>query len=288
MKIAVITGGETAEREVSIRSAENVLKAIDFAETKLFTFPEESEKFRAEAQTFDLAIPIIHGLGGEDGSIQKFFKELGIPFIFSDASTHEIAIDKVWTKKVVVKLGINVPEETSSFPMFIKPRTGGSSVASKLCKTKEKAEEMYQANPGVDFMQETPIKGREFTAGVLEYHGQTLPLPVIEIIPKTEFFDFESKYNPNKLADEVCPAVIPEPLAEELQRQAMVVHSHLNARHITRSDFIVTSENEIYFLETNTIPGLTATSLVPKMLKAINLSLTDVLRDWCGLVNNKI
>ena len=101
------------------------------------------------------------------------------------------------------------------------------------------------------------------------------------------FFDFENKDDPDKLATEICPANIDVKLSEELQKQALLVHTHLKARHISRSDFIVTSSGDIYFLEVNTIPGMTATSLIPKMLATADISITDLLKDWCP-ENSKI
>ncbi len=282
MKIAVITGGETGERDVSIRSAKNVVSEIDFAEIETFIFPEDTEKFIGLHENFNLVIPLIHGRGGEDGELQTFLKSLNIPFIFSSAETHEICIDKKRTKEKVDEINIISPKDASGqFPLFAKPRFGGSSIASKLCKTKEEFEKLQKENPEIEFITEEPISGREFTVGVIEYRKETLTLPVIEIIPKSGFFDFESKYDPEKLAQEVCPAQIPISLSSELQKQALDVHKYLNVKHISRSDFIVTPENKIYFLEINTIPGMTNTSLIPKMLKEVKIELKDLLKEWC-------
>ncbi len=280
MKIAIITGGETGEREVSIRSANNLCKLIDFAETTLFTFPEDTDTFIKYSKDFDAAIPIIHGLGGEDGSLQGLFRHLKVPFLFSDISTHAIAIDKTFTKDIAQTIGILSPIETTSFPLFAKPRHGGSSVASKLCASKEELDALLASSKGTDFLTEEPIKGREFTVGVIENGNETITLPVVEIIPKGQFFDFENKYNPEKLATEVCPAEIDISLTNELQRQALLIHKHLKAKHLSRSDFIVTADNKIYFLEINTIPGMTDTSIIPKMVSTANLSLKDIVKGW--------
>lgn len=284
MKIAIITGGETGEREVSIKSAQNVANLIDFAETETFIFPEEQDLFLSSAKSFNVAIPMIHGAGGEDGAIQSILESLNIHYIFSGIKTHKIGIDKTKTKEVVHAIGLTSPKETSDFPAFVKPRFGGSSVASKLCVSQEEFNNLLNENPDIELIREEPIKGREFTVGIVEQNGKTFPLPVIEIIPKGAFFDFENKYNPEKLANEVCPAEIPEDLAKELQRQALAVHILLKARHLSRSDFIVTPDNNIYFLEINTIPGMTNTSLIPKMLKQEGLSLKELLKDWCSTV----
>lgn len=287
MNIAIITGGETGEREVSIRSALNVQTLLSFAHTTLFTFPEDTKLFIQSADKFDLAIPMIHGVGGEDGSVQGLFKHLQLPFLFSDISTHAIAIDKTFTKELVSTRGIISPREINTFPLFAKPRHGGSSVASKLCTSQEELDTLIYTNPHIEFITEEPLKGREFTVGVIDTAADTLTLPVVEIIPKGEFFDFENKYNPEKLATEVCPAQINESLSKELQRQALLVHTHLNAKHLSRSDFIVTSDGTIYFLEINTIPGMTDTSLIPKMVEVEGLDLGEIFKGWCeGLASN--
>lgn len=281
MKIAIITGGETGEREISIKSAQNVANLIDFAETETFVFPEEKERFLSSSNEFKTAIPIIHGAGGEDGTLQSLLESINIPYIFSGIKTHKIGIDKTKTKETVSTIGITSPKETVDFPAFVKPRFGGSSVASKLCVSQEEFNNLIKENPDIELIKEEPVKGREFTVGIVEQDGKTFTLPVIEIIPKGAFFDFENKYNPEKLATEVCPAEIPENLAKELQRQALDVHTLLKARHLSRSDFIVTPDNNIYFLEINTIPGMTNTSLIPKMLKQAGLSLRELLKEWC-------
>jgi D-alanine-D-alanine ligase len=284
MKIAIITGGSTGEREISIRSALNMQTLIDFADTTLFTFPEETELFIQSAKEFDLAIPMIHGIGSEDGSLQGLLKNLNLPFLFSDISTHAIAIDKTFTKEIVSTLGILSPKEIETFPLFAKPRHGGSSVASKLCTSIEELNELRKTNLDTEFITEEPLKGREFTVGVIDTEADTIPLPVLEIIPKGEFFDFENKYNPEKLATEICPAQIDDVLTKELQRQALLVHAHLKARHLSRSDFIVTDDHKIYFLEINTIPGMTDTSLIPKMIVTKGLSIRELFKEWCGFI----
>ena len=285
MRIALITGGVTGEKEVSIRSAENVQRTIDFAEVNTFIFPEDKDTFLSEHASYDIVIPVIHGIGGEDGSLQGFLKTLKVPYIFSDITAHAIGINKRLTKQIATSLDLTVIPETFpselKFPLFAKPNCGGSSVASKLCISKEELDQLISSHPHIDFIFEEPIKGREFTVGIIEKSKETIPLPVIEIIPKGEFFDFENKYNPEKLATEVCPADISNELSKKLQTLALTIHQGIGAKHISRSDFIITPENKIYFLEINTIPGMTDTSLIPKMLKEVNISLRGLLEEWC-------
>jgi D-alanine-D-alanine ligase len=281
MKIAIVTGGETAERDISIKSCAYIANLIDFANVQIFTFPEDKHFFIREIQNFDLAIPIIHGLGGEDGSIQGLLKTLNIPFLFSDITTHAIAIDKKITKDILKNIHIHSPQEISSFPLFAKPRYGGSSVATKLCQSKNAFQMLCNANKNITFITEEPLRGREFTVGIIDIEEKSTPLPVVEIIPKNTFFDFDSKYTNENLATEICPADINSSLYIELQKQALLIHTYLGAKHISRSDFIVTPENKIYFLEINTIPGMTDTSLIPKMVSVADISFKKILKKWC-------
>lgn len=280
MKIAIITGGETEERNISIKSAENIKKLIDFTENETFVFPEEKERFLDSYKDFDIVFPIIHGVGGEDGSLQKWLDELNVRYIFSGPEPHAIGINKKLSKKLAESIGVKVATETKNLPLFAKPNTGGSSVASGVCNSKEDLERLLEENPNTEFILEELISGREFTVGIIDHAKKTFPLPVIEIIPKGEFFDFENKYDPKNLASEICPADIDTELANQLRDTALKIHKEIGARHISRSDFIVTSQNEIYFLEINTIPGMTETSLVPKMLNQINISLRGLLKEW--------
>lgn len=287
MRVAIITGGETGERGISIKSAENIRKSIDFTETEAFIFPEEKEKFLSSYKNFDVAIPMIHGVGGEDGSLQRSFDEMDLPYIFSGPKVHALGINKRLSKKLAESLGVKVAIETKNFPLFAKPNTGGSSVASTICDSKEDLEKLLSENPQTEFIFEELIRGREFTVGVIEHQGQTISLPIVEIVPKGKFFDFENKYDPKNLALEICPAEIDTKLADKLMDTALKIHKEFGARHISRSDFIVTLENEVYFLEINTIPGMTETSLVPKMLNQINISLGDLLKEWIKQCTSK-
>ncbi len=290
MNIAIVTGGETGEREISLRSAQNVAKNIGFGRCELFVFPEDQKTFLDRWSEFDVAIPVIHGLGGEDGQLQTLFESLSLPYIFSGIQAHATGIDKIATRKIARAAGLVVAkqffENHPSFPLFAKPRFGGSSLATKICNTPEELKDLEEENPGTEFILEEPLKGREFTVGVINEKNSIRALPVIEIIPKSKFFDFESKYDPKNLAQEICPADISPELTEQLQDSAIKAHIKINAHHISRSDFIYAND-KIYFLEINTIPGLTDTSLVPKMLKAENLELKDLLRTWCEEVVKK-
>ena len=284
MKIAIITGGESGERDVSINSAANIAAILSIPENDIFTFPEDKEKFVQDSKNFDIVIPVIHGPGGEDGEVQMFLDGLKLPYLFSTVATHKLGIDKLKTKKVANSLEIKTADTIDptelSFPLFAKPNSSGSSLAAELCENEESLGNLKGRFPDTEFIYEQPIKGREFTVGIIESEGENISLPVIEIITKTGVFDYNSKYDSDNLATEVCPAEISAELASELQSQALKVHEHLGVRHMSRSDFIVDGSGKIYFLEINTIPGLTKTSLIPKMIEEAGLEIKDLFLSW--------
>lgn len=171
--------------------------------------------------------------------------------------------------------------------MFCETSLGGSSIYTAVASTDEELRDFISTHPGIDFLVEEKITGKEFTIGIIEKEGKAEALPVIEIISGSEFFDYESKYNVEKLAQEICPADIPSDLSRELQRQALLCHEALGCRHLSRTDFIVTDNKEIYFLETNTIPGMTDTSLVPKMVRTAGYDLKEIFEKWIKEVIKK-
>lgn len=285
MHIAIITGGETGERDISISSAKNVASAIEFAEQETFIFPEDQARFIERASNVDLVIPMIHGKGAEDGAVQQLCETLGLPFLFSPIEAHKIGIDKVLTKEFVTRAGIKTAKRFSRsnaiFPVFVKPRFGGSSVHTSRIESAD-ALETFLENVSEEMMVEEAVSGREFTVGVFEQNpGDPEVLPVIEIVSKNKFFDYESKYDADHLASEICPARIDRALSRQLQDAAVAAHTLIGATYISRSDFMVTDAGGVYFLEINTIPGLTNTSLIPKMLKQANISFSGLLERWC-------
>jgi D-alanine-D-alanine ligase len=163
-------------------------------------------------------------------------------------------------------------------PMFIKPNAGGSSFGTT------KVKELIEILPAIDrarresqeVIAESFIKGREITVGVIKHRGRTIALTPCEVRSKNEFFDYEAKYNP-ELNEEIIPAPIPGKLLEQAQNLAVKIYNHLNCKGIVRIDFILSEpENEFYFLELNSIPGMTSASIVPKMIKYDNFYITSI------------
>lgn len=291
MTVAIVTGGETGEREVSLASAKHLVSLLTFVECKTFVFPEERENFLERAAEIDVVIPMIHGKGGEDGGVQQLCETLGIPFVFSPIDAHRIGIDKVLAKEFATRANLKTPKRFSksnaAFPVFVKPRFGGSSVHTARIENQNELDAML-ANAQDDMMIEEAITGREFTVGVIEQNpGDPEALPVVEIVSNGTFFDYTNKYDADHLAREICPAQIDSSLAKQLQDAAVAMHALIGASHVSRTDFLVTDTGEIVFLEINTIPGFTETSLLPKMLRVAKIDIAHLFERWMSGVSYK-
>ena len=286
-RVAILTGGESAEREVALRSAESVRSWLEpFFDLAVFDFPKDRIRFIAEYHTFVAAVPVFHGPGGEDGVVQGFLQTLGIPFIFSGVEAHAIGMNKVVTKQLVEREGLRVPkgelvssvEEISiPLPFVSKPADDGSSLGVHI------HHEMPEALDRSPVLVESFVHGKEFTVAVVDDIGGPVALPVIEIRSKNTFFDFESKYNAD-LVEEICPAPIDENLTLALQEMALIAHETIGAKHLSRTDMIVDNDGIIWFLEINTIPGMTKESLVPKSMRASGREFGMMLKTWIEMV----
>ncbi len=291
-KIAILTGGTSSEREIALASAAHVEELLrETHNLQVFDFPTDIELFFKQRGSVDLVIPLFHGVGGEDGSIQGFLQTLGIPFLFSDVAAQAIAMNKATTKDLLLQHGIKtanyfILKETDPIPVFsrpcvIKPIDGGSSIGVVIAKSSETyltgIKEAFLSSKTV--LVEDYIQGREFTVAVIEENEKPIPLPVIEIRSKNSFFDLVSKYDPS-LAEELCPAPIDDALAHKLQAIALRTHQIIGAKHLSRTDIIADEEGIPWVLEINTIPGQTKHSLLPKAIHASGRKLGALYRDW--------
>lgn len=289
MNVAIITGGTGSEREVSLSSANNVQKILSISNDYIFDYPKDKQKIVDSISDIDVCIPLIHGEGGEDGEIQIFLQELNIPYIFSSPEVHKNCLDKRYTKNILASNDIRSAVEFSvgdkvNTSVFIKPVLGGSSIHTMKTSSQKEILDFINLHRETDFIIEEAIEGREFSVGVIENSKGFQSLAVIEIKPTEEFFNYDNKYNSTNLAQEVCPADISQELDTLLVEQALTAHKVMGCKHLSRSDFIVNQNNEIYFLEINTIPGMTENSLVPKELKTEGLSLRDLFNYWISEV----
>ena len=248
-----------------------------------------------EKVRFDYAYIMQHGTPGENGLMQGYLEMLGIPHSGCNAFVSAITFDKFSCKSYLKDVDFvkcakdmflrkgepveGLAEKAAAqlgLPMFVKPTDGGSSFGVTKVKAVEdfdKAVECAFAE-GNMLIAEAAVVGRELTCAVYFDGKENVALPVIEIITENEFFDYEAKYNGR--SREVCPAQIPEELREQIQETSRKIYNHLGCSGLVRVDYI-SSEDGLYFLEVNTIPGMTSASLVPQMVRAAGMSMTEFL-----------
>ena len=248
-----------------------------------------------EKVKFDYAYIMQHGTPGENGLMQGYLEMLGVPHSGCNAFVSAITFDKFSCKSylkdvdfvkcaddIFLRKGDSIEGvaekavERLGLPMFVKPTDGGSSFGVTKVKSAEdfdKAVE-YAFSEGNMLIAEAAITGRELTCAVYYDGKETVALPVIEIITENEFFDYEAKYNGR--SKEVCPAHIPDSLRDEIQETSKKIYAQLGCGGLVRVDYI-SAEDGLYFLEINAIPGMTSASLVPQMVRAAGMNMTDFL-----------
>ncbi|MFH1822693.1 MAG: D-alanine--D-alanine ligase [Patescibacteria group bacterium] len=298
IKIALLAGGISGEREVSIKTGEQIVKALDKNKYFVYQYDPKTDLKQffldAYAKKFDLVIPALHGPFGEDGKLQGMLDMLNIPYLFSGTLASALAMNKEKTKIIAKEVGLKIIPDIDinrgerfdyqqirrklGFPIVIKPAELGSSVGMSIAKTLKELKAGFNKAFRHDkkIMLEKYIKGRELTVGIMGNEQKTKALPVIEIIPKVaSWFDYRAKYEVGG-SEEICPARIPSRIKLKIQLDALKIFKAIGCRDLARADFIWQGSN-IYFLEINTIPGMTATSLVPQAAKAVGLNFTKFL-----------
>jgi D-alanine-D-alanine ligase len=281
-RIAVLMGGPSAEREVSLRTGAACAGALRECGYEVSEVIVEDENFVVPPGT-DLAFISLHGTFGEDGQVQDILNARGIPFTGADADTSRVTIDKEKTKEKFRAAGVPTPqgqlvhrveEITVPLPVFIKPNSQGSSVGSRAAHTRQEAAAAVANALKYDssVLVEQLIKGRELTVGVL---GPQV-LPVIEIRPLEGFYDYTNKYTKGK-TEYFCPAQLTEDLTAQIQRHALAAHRAVGNTIYSRVDFLLEGDTP-WCLEINTIPGMTATSLLPKAAAAVGITFPELCR----------
>jgi D-alanine-D-alanine ligase len=297
IRLALIAGGTSGEREVSLRGAAGVEQALnkDKYEVARYDPATDLARLAADAPKLDAAFILLHGIGGEDGTVQGMLDLLGIPYQGSGVLGSALAMDKHLAKTMYKLHGLPVAAwemaETAHcadpapllaklrLPLVVKPVRQGSSLgmsivrqAEQLCAALAKA---FQHDSQV--MVEEFIKGREITAGVIGNEELTA-LPLVEIIPDSRFafFDYEAKYTPGATR-EVCPAEVSAAVRDKAQSYGLRAHKALQLRGCSRTDMIICEDGEIVLLETNTIPGMTPTSLLPQAAAQAGLDFPALL-----------
>ncbi len=267
MKIAVLMGGISSEKEVSLRTGAAITGALQRKGYDAYSLILNEENFVSALieNQYDLAFIALHGEFGEDGRVQAFLDILGKPYTGSGYVESGIAMNKTLTKNILNNYGVLSPktyekvEDIERYPVVIKPTTEGSSVGLYICNNKEEVLNALEALKNKEVLIEDFIKGDELTCGVL--NGEALG--VLRIKPLSGVYDYESKYTKGKTEYEF-PAQIPSKSYDEAMEVSAKVHKILNLKGATRSDFILRGD-ELFFLEVNTSPGMTETSLLPKI-----------------------
>lgn len=310
--IAIAAGGNSSEFEISLKSAGEVCRLLSSRYKPYIIMIRGSNWYWEDLKgryhsidkndfslnvddmkiRFDGVFIAIHGTPGENGLLQGYLDMLEIPYTSCDAFSSALTFNKQACKLFLKDYGIAMadailirkdeifdPAEITArtgLPCFVKPNDSGSSFGVTKVKKKEELipalEKAFRESDAV--LAEGFLNGREVACGVVKTKEKTLVMPVTEIISKNEFFDYEAKYTPGK-SDEITPAQLPCSLSDEIQRLSLRIYEILGCKGIVRVDFIIVDDKP-YFLEINTVPGLTKESIVPKQALAYGISLEDL------------
>ncbi len=313
INIAVLAGGDSSEFHISLLSAEAVAQNLDKEKYNVYTvrikgsewtlindlncgivinkndfsFSDNGQKIK-----FDIIFPVIHGTPGENGLLQGYFKMLNIPVIGCDVLTSALTFNKFYCNNYLRNFGIVhiadselIKKDTDyqiseiidkvGLPCFVKPDAGGSSFGVSKVKSIDTIEEAIRIafEESDSVIIESFIDGREFSCGIFKVEGKEYRLPLAEIISKNEFFDYQAKYN-SDFNQEVIPAEISTELSQKCQDTASEIYDALNCKGIVRMDFKM-NNNEFWFLEVNSIPGMTNESIIPKMIRKAGMTFKE-------------
>lgn len=311
--IALVTGGNSGESVISLKSAEVISSSLNKEKYNVFTIlitgkdwnylapdgnniPIDKNDFSLTLENgkiiFDCVFIGIHGTPGEDGKLQGYFDMLGIPYTFSGMMESAVTFHKhvcllmakefgaTTAKAFLVKKNGTIDADkiiqTTGLPCFVKPASGGSSIGMSKVKTNEELLPALEMafKEDTEVQVEEFIEGTEVTCGVLQKNSELIALPLTEIVSKREFFDFTAKYDP-ALAEEITPARVSENMHQKCKETSLMLFKKFNLKGVARFDYII-KNNTPYFLEVNTIPGMSALSIVPKQAQTVGISLGEL------------
>lgn len=287
--IAILMGGRSAEREVSLHTAEQVAAALRASEHTVTEIDSAQDGFieTLRACAPDVVFICLHGRFGEDGTVQGLLELLRLPYVGSGVLASALAMDKLMSKRLFAQAGLSSPEyvelhrdepfdldaivATLGAKTVVKPSNEGSSVGMSIvhepAELAAAIDKAFACDESV--LVERFVAGAEVTVGVVG-NENPMALPTLEIVPEHEFYDYESKYVPG-MSSHIIPARVSDEARAECQRLALEAHRLLGCRGMSRSDTIVTPEGRVYLLEVNTIPGMTSTSLLPDAARAAGI-----------------
>ena len=314
LKIALLAGGNSSEREIALQSARQIYDALDKTKYDIRVIDVYGRRWEYEAEDgrryavdkndfsltvgnermeFDYALIIIHGTPGEDGKLQGYLDIMGIPYSSCSMTSSVITFDKISTKRAVASRGIPVAREVMlcrgdkvdedmlveklGLPMFVKPNASGSSFGvTKVTEKENIAEAVAKAFTESDeVLVEEFVAGREMGCGVMIAGGREYVFPITEIVSKNDFFDYEAKYTAG-MSEEITPADITPETKEKLNRMTLEAYKVCRCRGVVRIDFIVRPDGEPCLVEVNAIPGMSSGSIVPKQARAMGISLGEL------------
>ena len=286
-KVAVLMGGTSNERDISLKSGEAVLKALLRKNIVAKAIDPKKDNLD-QLQNFNRAFICLHGKDGEDGEIQTYLEHINLPYTGSDILSSSLGMDKFKSKTIWKSKKISTPnfmqvnhiadfEKASNccrLPFFIKPANSGSSIGIAIIKNKNDFTLAFEKAFKIDkiVIVESFVVGNEYTLPIID----NKPFPIIEIKPKTEFYDYEAKY----LRDDtefICPADIAPPLVENINTLCMNAFNEIGCSGWGRVDFIIDKNKNIYIIEINTVPGMTSNSLVPMSTKYAGIEFDDLV-----------
>jgi len=290
MHVAVLMGGPSAEREVSLRSGAAVVQALRKSGFTVSAVEMAGTELELPVDV-DVVFIALHGTFGEDGTLQRLLEERGVPYTFSGPAASALAFDKIAAKEAFVAAGVPTPkyaviEEAQRqlaalrhlrWPLVVKPARQGSSVGIAVVQQPTDLQNACLAAEAFDtrLLVEELVVGREFTVGVLGEQA----LPVIEVRTNHQFFDYAAKYTKGE-TEYLVPAPLADEARQRAQELAIQAHQCLGCRDLSRVDLMMDEQGQFWVLEVNTVPGFTETSLVPKAARAAGTSFEEL----CGLL----
>lgn len=321
--IAVIYGGPSSERPISILSGRFAASQIDRERYNVYEVLFNSDcwqvvewdedemsvkgivdkgNFSYNGVKFDCACIMIHGIPGENGLLQGYFEMMEVPVTTCSSFVCTIAFNKYSCKRLLADTGVKMAEDIClrrgeeydvdaivqklGLPVFVKPADGGSSFGVTKVKDPSlmNAAIEYAFSEGDTILIEKAITGRELTQAIYMENGKAVALPIIEIVTPNEYFDYDAKYNGK--SEEICPAPIPQEMADEITFWTKKIYAHLGGTGLIRIDYIA-GEQGVFFLEINATPGMTRMSLVPKMVRTSGRTMPEFFNALIDTALNK-
>ncbi len=315
LRIGVLRGGPSPEYEVSLQTGGTVLRHLSETHKPLDIFISRDGVWHLRGvarpvekilPNVDVVVNALHGAYGEDGVVQKILEHYGVAYTGSDSFASAVGMNKILSKEIFARHGLQTPQyivfkrsddlkqksaeifKTFLMPVVVKPTSAGSSVGVSIARTPEEiADAIVSAiKHSSSVLVEEFVPGREATCAVIDdFRGQEYyALPPVEVKPHNEFYDYKAKYEDE--SDLIVPSNFSQEIKKEIEKMAISAHTALGLRHYSRSDFLV-SPRGIFILETNTLPGLTDHSNLPKSLAAVGATMPEFLRHIISLALNK-